>query len=239
MKGPSGKSLYRVERHWKCSRCGKELTTGGQVVVYACPACPPCATGRRLGCRSLNRNVGATHFCSGRAMPKADAASERAQFPAYSYVPGLWPHPHSHRRGHRFGPPYPATHIDDIDNDPTFRLGIDLFDNGYYWEPHEAWEHLWYAAGRRGPMADLLKGLIQLAVAGVKVREGREDGVRGHALRAAELFVSLRDRDCGSLDVADLETRALAIAADPPKPPTSPRQPVEIVFHWKMDTFHR
>jgi hypothetical protein len=45
MKGPSGKSLYRIERRWKCSQCGKELTTGGHVVVCACATCPPRADG--------------------------------------------------------------------------------------------------------------------------------------------------------------------------------------------------
>jgi len=39
MKGPSGKSRYRIERRWKCPRCGKELATPGVVVVQPCPAC--------------------------------------------------------------------------------------------------------------------------------------------------------------------------------------------------------
>ena len=41
MKGPSGKRLYRIERRWKCSRCGKELASGGEVVAQPCPGCPP------------------------------------------------------------------------------------------------------------------------------------------------------------------------------------------------------
>ncbi len=45
MKGPSGKSQYRIERRWKCARCGKELTGGGDVVANACPSCPPSADG--------------------------------------------------------------------------------------------------------------------------------------------------------------------------------------------------
>jgi predicted RNA-binding Zn-ribbon protein involved in translation (DUF1610 family) len=45
MKGPSGKSLYRIERRWKCSQCGKELATGGDVVVRPCPSCSPRADG--------------------------------------------------------------------------------------------------------------------------------------------------------------------------------------------------
>jgi hypothetical protein len=158
-------------------------------------------------------------------MPKAES------FPAYSYVPGLWPHPHSDPDGHRFGPPFPPAQIDDLANDPTFRLGIDLFNSGYYWEAHEAWEHLWHAAGRSGELADLLKALIQLAVAGVKVREGRPDGARSHAKRAAELFALVRDGR--GVDVSALEARALAIASNPPQPPTR-RRPVETVFDWTI-----
>jgi len=55
--------------------------------------------------------------------------------------------------------------------------GIELFNHGYYWESHEVWESLWHAAGRTGPIADFLKGLIALAAAGVKVREGKAAGV--------------------------------------------------------------
>ncbi len=161
--------------------------------------------------------------------------SKGDEFPAYSYVPGLWPHPHSHPLGHRFGPPFPTPQLDDFANDPTFRLGIELFNAGYYWEAHEAWEHLWHAAGRGGWLADLFKALIQLAVAGVKVREGREDGVRGHARRAAEMFASLRDRDCG-VDAAALGGHAQDVADKPPAQPPEPRWPVEVVFNWKITT---
>ena len=48
----------------------------------------------------------------------------------------------------------------------------DLLNHGFYWEAHEAWETLWHAAGRKGEIADFLKGLIKLAAAAVKAREG-------------------------------------------------------------------
>jgi predicted metal-dependent hydrolase len=88
---------------------------------------------------------------------------------------------------------------------------MDLFNHGYYWEAHEAWESLWHAAGRTGPVADFLKGLIKLAAAGVKVAEGNQDGARSHAKRAAELF-----RACESLgeQVMGLDRGALARAAE-------------------------
>ncbi|HWC89822.1 MAG TPA: DUF309 domain-containing protein, partial [Pirellulales bacterium] len=66
--------------------------------------------------------------------------------------------------------------------------GLDLFNHGYYWEAHETWEAIWHASGRTGPISDFIKGLIKLAAAGVKAREGRLEGVRTHGWRAAELF---------------------------------------------------
>src|SRR5262245_36145977 len=117
--------------------------------------------------------------------------------PPYSYVPGLAPHPTSDPRGHSFGhvePQPPALDESSYSNNATYLYAIDLVNHGFYWEAHEAWEALWHAAGRRGTTADFLKGLIKLAAAGVKVREGRAAGTKQHADRAAELL-----RSCGGV----------------------------------------
>jgi len=63
-------------------------------------------------------------------------------------------------------------------------------------------------------MADFLKGLIALAAAGVKLREGRERGVRRHAARAQALFEQVR----GEIGAAEthylgLDPRVLALYA--------------------------
>ncbi len=111
--------------------------------------------------------------------------------PPYSYVPGLSPHPASDPRGHSFGQHEPPTEpLDEFSHqgNATYCYAIDLFNHGFYWEAHEAWEALWHAAGRLGTTAEFLKGLIKLAAAGVKAREGRAAGVRQHAQRAAELL---------------------------------------------------
>src|SRR3954447_16675008 len=104
--------------------------------------------------------------------------------PRYAFVPGRHPHPVSDLRGHSFGvrsselnpldPHHPGRSIE-------FLYAIDLFNAGYYWEAHETWESLWHAAERSGPIAMLLKGLIKLAAAGVKAREGNAAGVQCHA----------------------------------------------------------
>ena len=67
-----------------------------------------------------------------------------------------------------------------------------MFNHGYCWEAHESWEAVWNAVGRAGATADFLKGLIKLAAALVKAREGREQGVVRHATRAEELFQNVR-----------------------------------------------
>jgi hypothetical protein len=105
--------------------------------------------------------------------------------PPSAYVPGRTPHPNQAGRRPESPPPLsPALWQDSR----AYLRGLDLFNHGLYWEAHEEWEGLWHAAGRRGTAADFLKGLIKLAAAGVKVREGRADGVVSHARRAADLF---------------------------------------------------
>jgi hypothetical protein len=69
-----------------------------------------------------------------------------------------------------------------------FRFGFDLFNAGFYWEAHEAWETVWHAVGRTTPLADRVKGLIRMAAAGVKVLEGQPVGVRSHLTAAERLM---------------------------------------------------
>ena len=111
-------------------------------------------------------------------------------FPAYAFVPGRCPHPISDPAGHSFGAsPAPSAPVkpEQWAANPTYLYGLDLFNAGYYWESHVEFESLWMACGRQGVVAAFLKGLIQLAAAGVKHGEGRPVGVKSHAGRAAEL----------------------------------------------------
>lgn len=114
-----------------------------------------------------------------------------AAFPPYTFVPGRTPHPVRDPAGHLFGKsPELPTPLDPERRQESraYLYGVDLFNHGYYWEAHEVWEGLWRAAGRTGQIADFLKGLIKLAAAGVKVRQGQPRGVAGHAAGAADLF---------------------------------------------------
>lgn len=122
--------------------------------------------------------------------------------PPYAHTPGQTPHPVSDPRGHLHGqvheppPPLDPSHWHASE---VYRYGVDLFNHGYYWEAHEAWESLWLAAGRSGPVAMWLKTLIKLAAAMVKIRTGNAAGGRRHALRAQELLSDLFE----TLDPAD------------------------------------
>jgi hypothetical protein len=127
--------------------------------------------------------------------------------PPYAHVPRRTPHPVSDPAGHSHG----AAPLRPAAPDPArwrecraYLRGLDLFNHGYYWEAHEVWEGLWHACGRRGPTADFLKGLIKLAAAGVKMREGVPAGVADHAGRAAELFRAAGDARILGLRPADL-----------------------------------
>ncbi|HVS39780.1 MAG TPA: DUF309 domain-containing protein [Gemmataceae bacterium] len=120
-----------------------------------------------------------------------------APLPPYAFVPGRAPHPVSDPAGHMYGKPPerpPAPDPQRWQECPAFLRGVDLFNHGYYWEAHESWEGLWHACGRMGPTADFLRGLIKLAAAGVKVREGVPSGVSSHAKRAAAIFHNAAQR---------------------------------------------
>jgi hypothetical protein len=153
--------------------------------------------------------------------------------PPYAYVPGRSPRP-------------AGLTLESLPFDPpTWRScraylhGIDLFNHGYYWEAHESWEGLWHGCGRRGTTADFLKGLIQLAVAGVKVRQGISEGVRRHAARAGELFRQMANATAGEpryagLDLSYLIRTAGEVARTPPSSRDTTGPEVEVVFDFVL-----
>lgn len=139
-------------------------------------------------------------------------------FPPYTYVPGSGtPHPVSDPRGHMHGhvveAPSPLIPSRWQENE-TYLYAVDLFNHGYYWEAHEAWESLWHAAGRHGQVGDFLKGLIKLAAAGVKYREGNAAGVERHLDRARELLLSVDAPTFCGIELLELLNLRLQLADD-------------------------
>lgn len=102
-------------------------------------------------------------------------------FPPYAYLPGRDPHPsrspegHSHSQEPEAPAPYHAP--EDWRANRPYRYGVDLYNHGYLWEAHEAWEGLWHRARHDELQADFLQGLIQCAAASLKLRMGQPRGL--------------------------------------------------------------
>jgi hypothetical protein len=85
------------------------------------------------------------------------------RLPPYAYLPGKNPHPVRDPAGHSYHvEPIPVA-ADVSLGSGAFLWGLDLFNHGYYWEAHEAWEGLWQVADRNGTLRTLFKGLILLS----------------------------------------------------------------------------
>lgn len=172
-------------------------------------------------------------------MPRAHASVPRylpdRPLPAYAFVPGLSLHPRK-PGGHAHGQPEEEAailHPDRPRDCRTYLRGLDLFNHGYYWEAHEAWEALWRDAQEPAPKA-LLQGLIRLAAAGIKLRQGLADNVRSHAQAAQALFAHAQQHAAGprlcGLDLSTLQALAQQVATQPPSPKAQASAAVQIVF---------
>lgn len=93
-------------------------------------------------------------------------------FPPYAFLPGRDPHPTRDPRGHSYGAPdddAPWLPPERWREDEGYLFGVDLYNAGYLWEAHEAWEARWHAAKGEPLQAEFLQGLIQCAAACLKV----------------------------------------------------------------------
>jgi hypothetical protein len=111
-------------------------------------------------------------FVIAGSMPRPRLQPQKS-FPTYAYLPGKHPHPVRDPRGHSYRNEPVTVAVEAALGSDVFRWGIDLFTHGYYWEAHEAWEPLWHAAKQSTQHRQFFKGLILLAAAGVKIREGK------------------------------------------------------------------
>jgi hypothetical protein len=151
--------------------------------------------------------------------------------PAYAYVPGHNPHPVRGKRGHSRGAAQPAASYQPAEcwaDNAEYLWGVDLYNAGYFWEAHEAWEGVWRAAaGRDDAQGRFLQGLIQCAAACLKAVAGDAPACRRLAARGlARLEQTHGDREGGTSMGVDVmrfaedfrrfaEARPLAIADRP------------------------
>lgn len=151
-------------------------------------------------------------------------------------------------RGHLYGQahpaPIPSESLARLPTEPASRrralaalfatnsewlYALELFNGGFYWEAHEAWEAFWHALGRTTPEARHVQGLIHLAAACVKIREGRPEGVKRHAVRARELL-----GEVGAAGVGDAGAHAAALGLAP----ESVSSVVKELEHYRPECWH-
>jgi hypothetical protein len=100
-------------------------------------------------------------------------------FPAYRYVPTLTPHPEIHPEGHSYKKPEEKVSYlppDKWNQNDLYLYGVDLFNHGYWWEAHEAWEKVWMTTKRLDLEGQFLQGLIQFSAALLKLYSGSKTG---------------------------------------------------------------
>ena len=95
--------------------------------------------------------------------------------PGYQYIPGQ-----TKRPGDDMGP----AHIHDCSQvnaqitaqnwfkSPAFVYALDLFNAQYWWETHEVLELIWIETGKTTNSALFIQGIIQVAAALVKNKQG-------------------------------------------------------------------
>ena len=111
--------------------------------------------------------------------------------PAYRHVPGQTPHPTRDSDGHSYDrpePDLPDLNHEDWRKSEEFLFGIDLFNEGYWWECHEVLEGLWHASGIGSEAGHVLQAVIQSAAAHLKALTEQPMGARrlfDHSLRHA------------------------------------------------------
>jgi hypothetical protein len=119
------------------------------------------------------------------------------RFPDRAFIPGRMPHPR--RSGANLSEITTFPVVIDPDDGPArrqraLRRGLDLFNHGYFWEAHEAWEEPWQGLRRDSAGALHLQGLIRLAAAALKLVMEEPAGVAAHAGWCAATFTRLHAR---------------------------------------------
>ncbi len=73
-------------------------------------------------------------------------------------------------------------------NQKQYLYGIDLYNQGFWWEAHEAWEGLWRQIAGDPMSRGFLQGLIKISAAYLKCMTGHWRGAAILSLRGIELL---------------------------------------------------
>jgi uncharacterized protein len=74
------------------------------------------------------------------------------------------------------------------------QAGINFFNEGQYFEAHEAWEDLWRPT--RGPLRLFYQGLVQAAVGLHHLNHGNLNGARAQILKSLSKLELYPDQFC-------------------------------------------
>ena len=101
--------------------------------------------------------------------------------------------------------------------DAAYRYGARLYVEGFFWEAHEVWEAVWKVSSQNGVERLLLRGLIQLANAALKLRTGRGHAALRLLLEAdallGETAAAARSEVAMGVGLAPLRTAVQELAA--------------------------
>ena len=162
---------------------------------------------------------------------------DQSSKPPYAFVPGYWPHPVLHTDGHRYQQSVPAVNTScstDWITHPHWQRAIDLFDEGYYWEAHEYWEAFWIHSQRTHSVHSVLSGLILLAAAAIKLRQGHDDVAQRLVSRAVGKWRQSHDPIVFGWDIAALIAFAEEESSSLSSARLDPKRPVEAVYERRL-----
>lgn len=135
-------------------------------------------------------------------------------FPPYAFVPGLHPHPSRDPKGHSYGreehePDYcPAAAWRDNEE---YLFGVDLYNHGFFWESHEAWEGLWLKCESVDEtQRQFLQALIQLSAATLKIPMKQPTGLQKLSEIGTERLLKVAEETDGRYMGLDLKAHAAA-----------------------------
>ena len=142
-------------------------------------------------------------------------------FPPYAFLPRRDPHPTNDPRGHSYGEsdePPPRCDPGRWPESEAYLFGVDLYNHGYLWEAHEAWEGLWHVSKPDPRQASFIQGLIQCAAACLKIPMGQPRGLERLAELGTEKLeaVARAAPHYMGLDVMDFVADMRAFAASAP-----------------------
>ena len=144
--------------------------------------------------------------------------------PPYAFLPGRDPHPTRDPAGHSYGraePPSSFWPSARWRENGEYLYGADLYNHGFLWEAHEAWEGQWHAAKRDPTQALYLQALIQCAAAWLKIPMGQPRGLERLASMALEKLVAVRSAGAPAYMGLTLDPFCAAVRAFAESQPTA------------------